>query len=135
MKGECRCWNICLRIELFRKEYVKTGCRNKSILIAFLVLVMGINCLGCSKRKDIEKRRQTEETYTETGFEDYSGDETETIGRSMTYADGSYIFHHMHVDEAAIPIEYDLDKFIKVDGKMTYEDEKYTYKLGVDVSK
>ena len=102
-----------------------------------MVIISGMSCLGCSKRSDVEKRRQSEkeETFEETEPADYSGDQTEIMGRSMTYADGSYIFHHMYVDENAIPIEYDIDKFVKVDGKMTYEDDTYTYKLGVDVSK
>ncbi|SKA64581.1 Lyzozyme M1 (1,4-beta-N-acetylmuramidase), GH25 family [Eubacterium uniforme] len=119
-----------------RKEFVGKRYRDKLIAMSLAILVLGSSCLGCSKKSDVERRRQSEnETFDETETTDYLYDEPESLGRSMTYADGSLIFHHMHVDEAAIPIEYDLDKFIKVDGKMTYEDEKYTYKLGVDVSK
>ena len=101
-----------------------------------MVLISGMSCLGCSKKSDVERRRQTDnETFKETEPFDFSSEEPETLGRSMTYADGSLIFHHMYVDENAALIDYDKDKFIKVDGKMTYEDDKYTYKLGVDVSK
>lgn len=98
--------------------------------------IVGVSCTGCSKKSDVLKKSnkaETEETE-EVTFEDGVVD-LDNQKRTMTYADGSYIFHNMVVDESAKPMPYDLDNFVNVDGRMTYEGDDYTYRLGVDVSK
>ena len=108
--------------------------KNRCITYALLIAIMSLNCMGCSKKSDVANRSESTYLIDDEGESDFEED-FEEPKRTMTYADGSYIFHNMTIDPDARAIEYDIDKFKKIDGKMTYEDDKYSYRLGVDVSK
>lgn len=87
---------------------------------------------ACSKEQKPEKEKTVKETIEET-----TELSTEVINdkRVITFADASYGFHFMEVDEKANPMIYDLGAFEKDGHDMAYEDEAYEYRLGVDVSK
>ena len=107
--------------------------KNKRIFAVFVMAMVLTSSSGCTKKSDIKRTTETSETVTdeiETG-----GDDTGDNKRRMTYADASYVFHYMDIDENVSPMQYDLGSFIKEDGLMTYDDDEYTYRLGVDVSK
>ena len=138
-KCERRPWTlVCVNIEVIRKVFLNRcfTVHKKVLSLAMIMAIVGVSCTGCSKKSDVLKKSnkaETEETE-EVTFEDGVVD-LDNQKRTMTYADGSYIFHNMVVDESAKPMPYDLDNFVNVDGRMTYEGDDYTYRLGVDVSK
>ena len=110
----------------------------KTIRIISVVLMASslVMISGCTKKSDIKKT--TENMETGEGLTQETETNENIVGenkRRMTYADASYVFHYMDIDENVEPMQYDLGSFFKEDGLMTYDDDEYTYRLGVDVSK
>lgn len=111
---------------------IKTIRRISVVLMASSLVMIS----GCTKKSDIKKT--TENMETGEGLTQETETNENIVGenkRRMTYADESYVFHYMDIDENVEPMQYDLGSFFKEDGLMTYDDDEYTYRLGVDVSK
>lgn len=53
----------------------------------------------------------------------------------MTFLDAAGKKHKFEVNQNVKSNPYDLSKFSKIDGKMIYSDENYSYKLGIDISR
>jgi len=106
-------------------------------------LILILVCVFALSSCDNKSTENVKETQIESEIESETQPETEekeivyvvNEERVMTYSDASYKWHYMTIKDNVPANTYDHSKFIKEDGKMTYEDDKYTYRCGVDVSK
>lgn len=110
---------MCKKIHSHKKWDIYS----KSVVLAIIIAVVSIALIGCGGQKQHTKKKQVIKVSAAPGtpepfsFFDVLGNE-----------------YHTQINPNAPRNKYDKTKFIKKQNKMTYQDKKLKYRLGIDVS-